>query len=93
MTKKDIHLVKRKGHKQRYDNKKVYASVYAACLACHYKDIKAEKIAGSVTKQIDKWIKDKKAVTSNQIFMTAIVYLAREDKDAAFMYETHMDIS
>ncbi len=51
------HVVKRKGHTQPYDEKKVYASCYAAALNCHYSEEAAEKIADKTTKKINAWMK------------------------------------
>lgn len=88
-----IHIVKRRGHKEKYDHRKVYAAVYAACLAAHIPDKKAETIASKVCNNVDRWIKSKKTVTAHQIYFQTIIHLKKLDKNAAFMYETHMDVS
>jgi len=91
--KKDIHLVKRMGHVHQFDEKKVYASCYAACLSTHIKHREAEKISEKVTAEIKKWIKNKKNVTSDMIFKEIGKAMKKYDKNAAFMYTTHRDIS
>lgn len=87
------HIVKRKGHQEEYDEKKVYASSYSACLNSHLPKEKTEKIAGRVTKEIDKWIENKTEVDSGQIFKEVTKSLEKIDPEVAFMYKTHRDLS
>ena len=83
-------IVKRKGHEEEYDPKKVYASVYAAALNCHYTEEDAEKMAEEVTKKTDAWIKKKKAITSHHI--RDQIYFSIKEKEVAMMYREHLDI-
>ena len=46
------HIVKRKGHKEEYDERKVYASIFAACKNVHLNDSEAEFLADKVAKEI-----------------------------------------
>ncbi len=87
------HIVKRKGHKQEFDERKLYASIFAACLSAHVEKEKAETIANLVSREIKKWMERKKEVTSNGIFNQTGEELSHLNKDAAFMYKTHRDIS
>ena len=87
------HIVKRWGHKERFDERKVYASCYAACLSAHMEHEKAEKICKKVTSEVKKWITKKKAVTSHEIFLQVAGTIKKHNKNAAFMYATHRDIS
>lgn len=87
------HIVKRLGHQEKFDVKKVYGSSYAACLNCHMKKKECEGIADKVCNGLKKWIRVKKRVTSDQIFKQVIRELKKHNKDAAFMFETHRDIS
>ena len=87
------HIVKRKGHKEHFDDRKVYASCFAACLNVHMEKHSAEKCADKATKEVGTWIKKKKVVTSDQIFKEVVKALKKYDKNAAFMYETHRDLS
>lgn len=87
------HIVKRKGHKQEFDERKIYASVYAACLSTGIKKEEAEATANLVTREINKWIDEKEEITSDQIFKKATEELQHLNKDASFMYKTHRDIS
>jgi transcriptional regulator NrdR family protein len=84
-------VVKRKGHEETYDVKKVYASVYAAALSCHYGEVKSEKIAKLISKKIDTWVKTKSSITSDEIRNLVLKHL--KDKDVALMYKHHLDLS
>ena len=89
-----MHVVKRKGHREKFDDKKLYASVYAACVLTESMPEKqCEKIAAAVSKDVKRWIANKKEVNSNDIAKQVTQILARHHKDAAFMYETHLDVS
>lgn len=87
------HIVKRKCHREIFDERKVYASCYAASISAHLSKREAEIICEKISKDIKSWIKTKKNVTSTQIFKHVIKLMKSYDKNAAFMYETHRDIS
>lgn len=88
-----MHVVKRQGHKEKYDQKKVYASVYAAVLNCHYSEKPAEKIAAQVTKKVNTWIRKKSSITSSNIRDQIIKNLSElKDRHIALMYKHHLDI-
>ena len=85
--------VKRRGHTEEFDGRKIYASCYAACLSSHVNHLDAEQICEKVSSDMEKWAKKKKAVKSDDIFKKMIATIKKHNKDAAFMYETHRDIS
>ena len=87
------HIVKRHGHTERFDERKVYASCYAACLSAHIHPQHAEEICESVVRDVKKWITKKKETTSHQIFLETAKLIKKHNKNAAFMYATHRDIS
>ena len=86
-------IVKRKGHKENFDIRKVYASVYAACRNGHLNEQDAEAIADKVSKELEAQLKDKVEIDSNQIFTMTTQALKKYHEDSAFMYETHRDVS
>lgn len=88
-----MHVVKRRGHLQEFDERKLYASIYAACLAAHIEHEEAESIAGLVSREVKKWVDEKEKVTSDEIFNQAGKELKHLNEDASFMYTTHRDIS
>ncbi len=87
------HIVNRQGSIERFDERKVYASCYAACLVAQMKHKDAEKICDRVAKEIKAWVKNKEIVTSTQIFKQAIKSIKKHDSEVAFLYETHREIS
>ncbi len=90
-TQKDC-VVKRRGHQEKYNSMKVYASCYAAALNCHYTEKKSEAIADNVTKKVNAWIKKgKSCVDSTEIKRQVIKNL--QDKDVALMYKHYLDLS
>ena len=86
-------IVKRRGHVEEFDERKVYASCYAACLSAHITHAKAEKICEKVSKEVKTWARKKIEVNSSEIFKKAISAIKKHNEDAAFMYETHRDIA
>lgn len=88
-----IHVVKRRGQEEHFDERKVYASVYAACLSAHVDKQEAESIAHLVAREIKKWVEEKQEVSSDAIFKKVGEELGHLNKDASFMYTTHRDIS
>ena len=88
-----LQIVKRKGHTEIYDERKVYGSCYFSCRNAHLSEQESEEICRKVSAAITKWIKSRKAVSSNDIFRMLIQELKKHNEDAAFLYETHRDIS
>ena len=86
-------IIKRHGHNEEFDERKVYASCYSACLASQKVTVKeAETISAKVCIDIKKWIKNKKNIDSHQLFDQVTNYLSKYNKDVAFVYLTHKDI-
>ncbi len=90
---KDNHIVKRAGHTEPYDERKLYASVYAACLSVREEEQTAEMIADRVSKEIGSWLDNKHEVTSHDIRSHAAVHLAHYNDDAAWILKHHRNIS
>jgi transcriptional regulator NrdR family protein len=83
-------IVKRNGHTEKFDEKKVYGSVYAACASAHYEDMLSEKTAEKITNHIKKFTKGKKMVKSEDIHKKVVVELKKKDEHLAFFYEHHL---
>ncbi len=88
-----VAIVKRRGQKQEFDEKKVYGSVYAACMACQLHENECERISDSMVSEVKKFVKGKKEVNSTEIFGLVVQKLAKIREDAAFMYQTHRELS
>ena len=88
-----LQIVKRKGHTEIYDERKVYGSCYFACRNAHLSEKEAEEICKKVSASMTKWVKARKIVSSKDIFKMLVHKLKKHNEDAAFLYETHRDIS
>lgn len=83
------HIVKRAGHLEAYDNRKLYASIYASSLAVREPVGAAELIAQEVVAEVEKWLDRKHEVTSNDIRVQAAKHLHAINPDAAYIYQHH----
>ena len=83
------HIVKRKGHTEPYDEKKVYAAVFAACQAVREPAGSSELVADKVMQDVNHWIAKKHEVTSNDIRRQAAKHLTVYNPDAAHMLAHH----
>jgi len=92
-VKKMKHIVKRKGREEHFDERKIYASCYAACLGTQMKHKQAETICEKVCKDMKVWVNDKAEINSTQIFRQMVKAIGKYSKEAAFLYETHRDIA
>lgn len=86
-------IIKRRGRREEYDERKVYASVYAACLAAGEEEKAAEKAAAAASRKITRFTADFKVVSSDQIFRQVILELGKHSHKAVFLYENHRDLS
>ncbi len=86
-------IVKRGAHAEEYDEHKVYASAYFACRNAHLSEQKAEKIARKVASAITLKAKRDKIILSDKISRLTAGELRKHNEDAAFLYETHLDVS
>lgn len=87
------HIVKRAGHTEPFDERKLYASIYAACTAVRENQATAEMIADKVCKEIGDWLNKKHEVTSHDIRIHASEHLKAYNDDAAWLYKHHRIIS
>ena len=61
-------IIKRRGHKQKFDERKLYASIYAGCLSANIEKEEAAATSNLVVRELNRWLDEKKEITSNQIF-------------------------
>ena len=83
------HVVKRAGHIESFDNRKVYASIYASCLAVHEPSEVAELVAQKTTREVEAWLATKNEVTSNDIRRQAGKFLGKTSPHAGYLYLHH----
>jgi len=85
------HIVKRAGHSEEYDPKKLYASVYCASLSVREPVGSAELIAQKVVDELGSWITNKHQVTSDDIRRMAAKHLVGINPDAGQIYKNHRE--
>ncbi len=90
---REIIIVKRGAHAERFDERKVYASAYFSCRNAHMKERESERIAQRVSRAVISAIKKEKVILSDRIFHLIVQELKKHSEDASFLYETHRDLS
>lgn len=88
-----MRIIKKDGHEEEFKKEKVYQTVYKSCLNAHHDKKNASNIAKKATNEVMKHLKGKKLVKSGYIFKLLSTLLEKYDEDAAFLYETHRDVS
>ena len=86
-------IIKRKEHREVYDEKKVYASVYRAAMSASYSEQKSEKLSEHVMRSVTAWITKlsrNQEVSSRDIRAQIILLLT--DKDLRLLYAHHYDL-
>ncbi|MEM6998048.1 MAG: ATP cone domain-containing protein [Patescibacteria group bacterium] len=83
------HIVKRAGHSEKYDQRKLYASLYYACISVRETEATAEMIADAVCKEVGHWLSHKHEVTANDIRKQAAKHMHDYHPEAAYMYLHH----
>ncbi len=86
-------IVKRKGHTEKFDQRKLYASVYAACLTLVMAEEEAELISLKVMQNVIDELKDQNEVNSSTIYEIAHRELETFHPEAAYMYANHYDVN
>lgn len=87
------HIVKRHGHSEEFDERKLYASVFNACRATRAADQDAELVAEKVTEYVKQWLDPKHEVTSRDISRVTARHFQVYNPDAAHLYEHLRSVS
>lgn len=83
-------IIKRRGHKEHFDERKLYASIYAACASAHLTERECEKTADTITKKIKMFLKGKTQIDSRVIREKVSEELRKKDSELWFFYEEHL---
>lgn len=90
MDKQPTSIVKRSPeHIEPYDERKLYASVYASCLSVRTPVGSAELTAEKVCQDLLPWVGSKQEITSLDIRTHAHQHFKIYNPDAAYMYLHH----
>ncbi len=85
-------IIKRKGHTEEFDQKKLYASIYSSCVALRETSEQAELIAQTVTNEVVHEFSNQQTTTSKQVKEKAYAVLNTYHPEAALIYKTHLDL-
>lgn len=85
----------RRGDKEEFDQRKLYASIYHPAREAEYSEQEAEDLAEEVVDEFMDWFDehDDNVLTSKEIREKVMELLEERDEDVAFLYETHLDIN
>lgn len=86
-------VVKRRGHTEDYDERKLYASLFRACTVVSVPETEAELVAAHVCHDVASWLGDKHEITSRDIFREASKHLEVYNAEAAYMYRHFRNVS
>jgi transcriptional regulator NrdR family protein len=86
-----VDIVKRQGKRpsERFDSKKLQASVYAACLSVRSPEGHAHETAKRVCTLVISWCDNKSEITSADIRRQAAKALETFHPEAAYLYQHH----
>jgi len=89
-----VSIVKRSpGHVEPYDERKLYASIYASCLSVRTPQGEAELTADRVCRDLQPWLATKDEITSADIRRKAAEHFTVYNPNAAYVYQHHRLIS
>lgn len=88
-----MHVIKRDGRKEKFNEGKIVKSAYDACISSGISTGDSIKISQQVLNEVKKTFGNKKEIKSNVIFQKVKGVLSKHNKECAFMYETHRDVS
>ena len=86
-------VIKRSGLDQKYDEKKLYASIFASLIVCHISEKEAELISAEITKLMHRWVASKSHVSSHDLRLEASKHLRDYNHLAAYVYVHHRMLS
>lgn len=83
-------VVKRKGRKEKFDERKVYASVYSVCMSKYMNALKCENLANKITKIVSRWLKNKQEISSTEIRKKIRLELRKQGRDLVYHYDKNI---
>lgn len=86
-----VDIIKHGGKRlsEEFSEKKLHASILAACLSVRTPEGQAESIANAVCKSVVDWLQTHPEVTSADIRIIAHKHLQTHHPEAAYLYEQH----
>jgi transcriptional regulator NrdR family protein len=87
-------VIKKRGHKEEFDQNKIFESAYAACLQSGLELVEAQLIGKTIASKVGSWVgRRKEHIHSSEVFAKVAKELRDLDcHDAAYIYENMRDI-
>lgn len=84
-----VDIVKHHGKRptESFSRQKLFNSITEACLRARTPEGEAEMIGTSVCQSVIDWLKDRPEVTSRDLVVATTRFLAKQDPEAAYLYE------
>ena len=93
MKKKKAIIIKANRAKEAFSNKKLYNSIYASCLGTQLPKKECQRIAKKIYGNVVKILRKHQCLLSEEVSATVTKAMAKHQKELAFMYKTHKDLS
>lgn len=84
------NVVKRKGHEEEFDERKVYVSVYEACASAHRDADECEYIAEDITSRVRALADSTDVLPAADIRALVNEELGKRDEELSFFYDMHL---
>lgn len=88
-----MYVIKKTGRKEKFQERKLFKSVYNACIGASVDRSESLRISKDVMNSVKIIIGKDKEIQSKQLFNHVKRILSKHNKYCAFMYETHRDVS
>ncbi len=86
-------VVKRDGTDQKFDERKLYASIFLSLRVANEPEKQAEIIAGEIVIVLKRWLEKKTHITARDIRSHASHHLREYNHVAAYIYMHHRTLS
>lgn len=86
-------VIKTNRKKETFNAKKIYRSIYAACLATQLPKKECIRLARQIHREVAKVLERQHCLLSEEITDTVAKAMHKRRKALAFMYKTHKDLS
>lgn len=86
-------VIKLNRRKETFNAKKMYKSIYAACLSTQLSKKECTKLAKQIHGEVVKVLEKQHCLLSEEITHTVAKAMHKRKKELAFMYKTHKDLS
>lgn len=85
-----VTVIRREGKAEEFEEKKLYASVYAAASSSNYEESECEEIAEEVTQNVKEWLQGKVQISSRTLRKKIAEQLEARSETLSFAYRRNL---